>query len=174
MEIFIELIFAIIGINIVFVSLNTLRVLFVIKGRRVLAACISMVEVGIYLLGLSIVLQNLDSPLKIIAYCLGYGAGVYIGSRIEQRLALGYINVQVIVDSDEYDLPELLRERGYGVTDWYGEGRDGLRLVLQVLAKRSNEKDLIKYLHEVAPNAFIVSYEPKQFSGGFWVKHIHH
>lgn len=148
--------------------------LFVIKGRRVLAAGISMVEVGIYLLGLSIVLNSLDSPLKVIAYCLGYGAGVYIGSRIEQRLALGYVNVQVIVDSDEHDLPQLLRERGYGVTSWYGEGRDGYRLVLQVLAKRSNENDLLKYLHETAPNAFVMSYEPKQFSGGFWVKHIHH
>ena len=162
----------IIGINIVYVSLNTLRTIFVIKGQRVLAAMLSVVETGVYLLGLTMVLNNLTSPLNILAYCAGYGAGVYIGSRIEQHLALGYVNVQVIVDSADYNLPGLLRETGYGVTAWQAQGRDGDRLVLQVLARRSDEKALLALLQKASPNAFIVSYEPKNFIGGFWTKHI--
>lgn len=167
------LILLIICINIVYVSFNTLRTIFVIKGKRLLASTLAIFEVGIYLIGLSIVLKNLDSPLKIVAYCLGYGAGVYIGSRIEQSLALGYLNVQVIVDSEGCNLPGILREKGYGVTAWTAEGRDGTRLVLQVLAKRSNEKNLLKLLHELSPNAFVISYEPKNFVGGFWTKNVH-
>lgn len=170
----IALIVVIIVINIVYVSLNTLRTIFVIKGRRILASMLCMVEVGSYLLGLSIVLQNLNSPVKIIAYCLGYGAGVYIGSLIEQRLALGYVNVQVVVDSVGCCLPHTLREAGYGVTSWTAEGRDGPRLVLDVLAKRSDEKSLFNLLQEVSPNAFIISYEPKNLIGGFWAKHVRH
>lgn len=160
------------GINIVYVSLNTLRTIMVIKGQRILAATISVGEIGIYLLGLTMVLQNLTSPLNIVAYCAGFGAGVYIGSRLEQRLALGYVNVQVIVDSADSRLPALLREEGYGVTSWMGEGRDGARLVLQVLAKRNNEKGLLAFLQRAAPHAFVVSYEPKNFVGGFWTRHI--
>ncbi len=160
------------GINIVYVSLNTLRTIMVIKGQRLLAAAISVGEIGIYLLGLTMVLQNLTSPLNIIAYCAGFGAGVYIGSRLEQRLALGYVNVQVIVDSADSRLPALLREEGYGVTSWMGEGRDGSRLVLQVLAKRNNERGLLAFLQREAPHAFVVSYEPKNFVGGFWARHI--
>ncbi|MPN23924.1 hypothetical protein SDC9_171317 [bioreactor metagenome] len=163
---------SIIGINIVYVSLNTLRTILVIKGQRLLAAMLSIVEVGIYLLGLTIVLQNLTSLLNIAAYCAGFGAGVYIGSCLEQRLALGYVNVQVIVNSTDCNLPSLLREEGYGVTSWQAQGRDGDRLVLQVLAKRSNEKSLLAFLQSVSPNAFIISYEPKNFVGGFWTKHI--
>ncbi len=166
------LVLSIVGINIVYVSLNTLRTIMVIKGQRLLAALISVVEVGIYLLGLTIVLQNLTSPLNIMAYCAGFGAGVYIGSCLEQRLALGYVNVQVIVDSTDCNLPTLLREEGYGVTAWQGQGRDGSRLVLQVLAKRSAEKTLIAFLQRTSPHAFIVSYEPKNFVGGFWTKHV--
>jgi len=131
-----------------------------------------MVEVFIYIVGLSIVLQNLDKPINIIAYCVGYALGVYVGSRIEERLALGYINIQVIVDSLQSTLPEMLRERGYGVTSWEADGKDGKRLIMHVLAKRSNESVLMKYLQEVSPHAFIISYEPKNFKGGFWVKNV--
>lgn len=117
-------------------------------------------------------LDNLDSPINTIAYCVGFGIGVYIGSRIEQFIALGYVNVQIIVDSVTHDLPNVLREKGYGVTSWHAEGKNGLRLVLQVLAKRSNENKLIKLINEIAPNAFVISYEPKNFIGGFWVKNV--
>ena len=168
----IALIFIIIGINIVYVSISTLRTILVIKGRRLVAAGISAFEVGIYLVGLSIVLQNLDSPINIAAYCLGYGAGVYIGSRIEQALALGYIIVQIIVDSIGKDLPNILRKKGYGVTSWYAKGKDGMRSVILVLAKRSNEKKLLELLSEICPSAFIVAYEPQDFVGGFWSKII--
>jgi uncharacterized protein YebE (UPF0316 family) len=131
-----------------------------------------VVEVGIYLTGLSIVLQNLNSPFNIAAYCVGYGAGILIGSRIEQALALGYLDIQIITDSVEQDLAGQLRAKGYGVTAWYGEGRDGLRLVLHVLAKRSDERKLMKALREICPNAFVISYEPKRFVGGFLARHV--
>lgn len=168
----IKLVLIIIGINIVYVSINVLRTILVIKGQRILASIISVFEIGVYLYGLTIVLDNLDSPINTIAYCVGFGIGVYIGSRIEQFIALGYVNVQIIVDSVTHDLPKVLREKGYGVTSWHAEGKNGLRLVLQVLAKRSNEKKLIKLINEIAPNAFVISYEPKNFIGGFWVKNV--
>lgn len=166
------LILLIIGINIVYVSINTLRTILVIKGQRLLASIISVFEIGVYLYGLTIVLKNLDSPINIIAYCIGYGVGVYVGSLIEQYLALGYVDVQIIVDSVVHDLPDILREKGFGVTSWTAEGKNGLRLVLHVLAKRSNEKKLIKLVSEIVPNAFVISYEPKNFIGGFWTKNI--
>lgn len=164
------LILLIVCINVVYVSMNTLRTIMVIKGQRLYASIMSVFEVGIYLCGLTIVLDNLNSPMNIIAYCIGYGVGVYIGSLIEQHLALGYVQVQIIVDSVVRDLPDFLREKGFGVTSWTAEGKNGLRLVLQVLAKRSNEKELIKFVHEITPNAFVISYEPKHFVGGFLTK----
>jgi len=166
------LVISIIGINIVYVSLNTLRTIFVIKGKKLLASFLAVFEIGIYLLGLTIVLQNLNSPINIAAYCIGYGAGVFVGSRIEQRLALGYVSIQVVVDSVDSNLSNLLREKGYGVTSWAAEGKNGPRLVLHVLAKRHNEKKLIEYLRKIKPNAFIISYEPHNLIGGFLVKNI--
>jgi len=166
------LILIIIGINVVYVSLYTLRMIFVIKGQRILASILSLGEVFIYITGLGIVLKNLDNPWNIAAYCVGYGLGVYIGSRIEEYLALGYVTVQVTVDCVEIELPSKLREGGYGVTSWLADGKDGQRLMMQVLAKRSNERKLIDTLAKLCPKAFVISFEPKNFKGGFWVKRI--
>ena len=166
------LVLIIVCINVVYISINRLRTILVIKGKRLLASLMSIFEVGVYLYGLTIVLNNLNSPVNIIAYCIGYGVGVYIGSLIEQYLALGYVRVQVIVDSVVHELPSFLREKGFGGTSWTAEGRSGLRLILQVLAKRSNEKELIKFVNEITPNAFVIPYEPKHFIGAFWTKNI--
>ncbi|HTG68459.1 MAG TPA: DUF2179 domain-containing protein [Candidatus Udaeobacter sp.] len=163
---------SIIGINIAYVSLFTLRLIFSIKGRRGAASLLAMLEVFIYLAGLNLVLENLSNPVNMAAYCLGFGAGVYLGSRIEEYMALGYSVVQVIVNSVETKLPDKLRSYGYGVTSWAADGREGKRLVMQVLVKRSNEKKLMDSIAAEAPRAFVISHEPRQFKGGFWTKMI--
>ncbi|WP_214629734.1 DUF2179 domain-containing protein [Paenibacillus agaridevorans] len=160
----------IMGINICYVTLFTLRLILVIKGKRNAASLLAMVEVFVYIVGLQIVLNNLSSPLYIAAYCLGFGIGVYLGSRIEEALALGYSVIQVITDTVNTGLQDQLRSFGYGVTAWQGEGRSGPRLIMQVLVKRSNERKLLERIEQMAPKAFVISHEPRHFRGGFWTK----
>jgi uncharacterized protein YebE (UPF0316 family) len=167
-----SIILVIIGMNIVYVSLFTLRVILVIKGFKVLASFLSMAEVFVYLMGLTIVLDNLDKPLNIAAYCVGWGLGVYIGSKIESYLALGYTVLEVIVDSVDFNLPDKIREQGYGVTSWLADGKDGKRLAMKVLAKRNNEQKLRKQILLLAPKAFMISYEPTHFDGGFLLRRV--
>ncbi|MEW9670401.1 DUF2179 domain-containing protein [Ammoniphilus sp. 3BR4] len=159
-------------INIVYVSLFTVRLIFVMKGQRMLASFLSMVEVFVYLIGLNIVLANIDKPLNLAAYCIGWGTGVYLGSKIEEWLALGYVTMQIVVDSSETKLASILRAKGYGVTSWLAEGKEGHRLTMLVLAKRSNEKKLLSTVEELAPKAFLISYDPRYFKGGFWTKRL--
>ncbi|MGK7377021.1 DUF2179 domain-containing protein [Planococcus sp. 1R117A] len=157
----------IILINVAYMTLFTLRMILVIKGYRKVAAVLSMAEVFIYLMGLTIVLDNLDKPLNVAAYCAGWGLGVYLGGIIENRLALGYIVFDIIVDALELELPLQVREKGYGVTSWMAEGKDGARLCMKVLAKRKNEKKLRDFVTGLSPKAFIISYEPNRYNGGF-------
>ncbi|MBX0314725.1 DUF2179 domain-containing protein [Planococcus glaciei] len=157
----------IILINVAYMTLFTLRMILVIKGYQKVAAFLSMAEVFIYLMGLTIVLDNLDNPFNVAAYCVGWGLGVYLGGIIENRLALGYIVFDIIVDALELELPLLIRDKGYGVTSWQAEGRDGARLCMKVLAKRKNEKKLRDFVTQLSPKAFIISYEPNRYNGGF-------
>ena len=162
----------ILGIQMIYVSFFTVRMIFTLKGKRYLAAMISTIEVAIYIVGLSIVLDRLDNLINLAAYSLGYGLGVLVGTKIEERLALGYITVQVITQYVDESLPYALREKGYGVTSWYAKGKDGDRLVLYVLTKRKNQHKLFDAINELDSKAFIMSHEPSYIHGGFWTQKV--
>lgn len=157
-------------INLVYITLNTLRTIFTMRGYRNIAPLIAVIEVIIYTIGLSTVMQYLDQPIYLIIYALGFGVGVYIGILIEDRLALGYSVIKVITSNPNHLLAEELRSRGYGVTIQTGYGRKGERLVLTILVPRANEAMLYHQLQELDPNAFYYSTEAKYINGGFWSK----
>ncbi|KAF1296473.1 hypothetical protein BAU15_15230 [Enterococcus sp. JM4C] len=162
-------------INFAYITLNTLRFMLTMKGYRLIAPLVSMAEITIYILGLSMVLNRLDNPLNLFVYALGYAVGISVGIRIEDKLALGYIMVTVILPTtteEQKNLPKILRENGYGVTVTYAQGLEGERLVLEILSSRKMERTLYHLIKEVENRAFIISYEPKYISGGFWTKKV--
>lgn len=160
------------SINIVYVTFFTLRMILTLKGYRYIAALISMVEVVIYIVGLGLVLDNLNEIQNLVAYAVGYGTGVIIGTKIEEKMALGYIMVNAISTDTKLNLPVILREEGYGVTDWHANGKQGERQALQILTPRKYELKLYARLKDLDPKIFIIAYEPKSIHGGFWVKSI--
>lgn len=159
-------------INIVYVSFFTTRMILTLKGYRYAAAFVSVIEVMIYIVGLGLVLDNLNQIQNIIAYAVGYGIGVIVGMKIEEKMALGYITVNVITKEYDKDLPKALRSRGYGVTNWATHGLEGERMALQILTPRKYELKLYQVIKELDPKAFIIAYEPKTIHGGFWVKSV--
>lgn len=159
------------AINIVYVTFFTIRMILTLKGYRYIAAFISMIEVVVYVVGLGLVLDNLDEIQNLMAYAIGYGTGVIIGTKIEEKMALGYITVNVITEESR-SLPRLLREKGYGVTDWEASGLEGNRKAMQILTPRKYELKLYSVIKELDPKAFIITYEPKTIHGGFWVKTV--
>src|SRR5690625_3465276 len=159
-------------INVVYVSMFTVRMILTLKGRRYIAAIVSTVEVVIYVVGLGLVLDNLNEIQNLIAYALGYGLGVIVGSILEEKLALGYTVVNVTSSNPEIKFTKELRDKGFGVTTWHSRGMDGDRLSLQILTPRKYELSLYELILNIDPKAFVISYEPKQIHGGFWVKQV--
>ena len=159
-------------VNFVYITLNTIRFMLTMKGYRNLAPLISMVEITVYVVGLSMVLTRLDNIWNIIAYALGYGVGVRVGIWVEDKLALGYIMATVILPNTDSPLPQILRANGFGVTQSRAEGLEGERLVLDILTPRNQERRLYALVNEADAKAFVITYEPKYISGGFWVKRV--
>lgn len=162
----------ILSINIVYVSLLTVRTMFVLKGKRNLAALVSAAEAFVFVLGIGLVLENLGEIQNLIAYAAGFAIGILVGTKIEERLALGYVTVKVISKHPDCSLAETLRKKGFGVTSWFGEGRQGQRLVMEILTSRKDQHDLYNYILANNPDAFIISSEPQHFYGGFWVSSL--
>lgn len=159
-------------INLVYIMLNTLRTLMTMRGYQKIAPLISIVEITIYTLGLSMVMKYISQPIYLITYALGFAVGIYLGIMLENQIALGYSIVQIFSLSTDHTLAEALRARGYGVTIQQGYGRDGDRLILTVLTPRATEVQLRKTIDEIDPKAFYISYDAKYIHGGFWTKRI--
>lgn len=159
-------------INIIYVSFSTIRMILTLKGRRYVASIVSMFEVVVYVIGLGLVLENLNEVQNILAYAVGFGIGVVVGSMIEEKLALGYITVNVISSNPDIEFTRKLRDKGYGVTSWFAYGMEGDRLSMQILTPRKYELKLYETIKTLDPKAFIISYEPTHIHGGFWVKQV--
>jgi uncharacterized protein YebE (UPF0316 family) len=136
----------------------------------ILAAIFGFMEALIYVFGLTIVLSGEQSIAEMLVYALGFAAGIYLGGFIENKLALGYTALTVNLMNKNMDLVTNLRENGFGVTVFEGMGRESVRYQLQILTKRSVEEKLIKMIEQYEPHAFIISYEPRKFKGGYLLR----
>ncbi|WP_026692278.1 DUF2179 domain-containing protein [Peribacillus kribbensis] len=157
-------------LQLIYVPILTLRTIFLVKGKTLFAAFFGMVENLIYVFGLSLVFSGKQSGLAMIVYAVGFGLGILIGGYVESLLAIGYTNLNVKLANYNSELIRKLRELGFGVTVFEGEGRDGKRYQLDILTRRDREKELMGIIEEHEPRAFIISYEPRKFKGGFLLK----
>ncbi|MCK4259316.1 MAG: DUF2179 domain-containing protein [Halanaerobiales bacterium] len=149
------------------VSMGTIRTIFTIRGKWKQAAFIGFFEVIIYVSALGMIVQNLNKPINLIAYGLGFACGIMVGSKIEERLALGYITVQVVLKDDSVELTNLLREEGYGVTTFDAEGLIGPKKVLNIFVLRKNLNQIINVIHDFQRDAFITVMDARSTMGGY-------
>lgn len=156
-------------LQLTYVPLLTLRTIFLVKNMTIIASLLGFAEALIYVFGLSLVFSGDQGPLAMLVYALGFGIGILIGGAVEKKLAIGYNNFEVNLMEKNTDLINHLRNVGFGVTVYEGEGRDSKRYRLDILTKRNREEELLNLIDEYAPRSFIVSYEPRRFKGGFLV-----
>ena len=77
-------------------SLDTLRLLFVVRGRKGIAWTLGFFESAVYIIAITRVLSNLGNPLTILGYAAGFATGNVVGMLIEERLAIGHIQMSII------------------------------------------------------------------------------
>ncbi|MCM3714851.1 DUF2179 domain-containing protein [Halalkalibacter oceani] len=157
--------------QLLFVPVLTLRTIMMVKGMKEKAAAMGMLEGIIYVVALGIVFSDLSNYMNMISYALGFGIGVYIGQIIEQKLAIGYVTIEVNIMQKNEDLTNRLREVGFSVSTAEVEGmNEARRYRLDCTARRDREKEFIEIVSKYEPSAFIVSYEPRNFKGGYITK----
>ena len=160
------------AIQAVYVVLMTIRVLCMVKGLKIYTSVIGFFEVLVYIFGLSIVLSGDQSILNKIIYSMGYSTGLFVGMIIESKLAIGYYVLSVNINNRNDELINFLREEGFGVTIYVGEGRASERYMLEILTERRKVNELMKIISKYEPEAFMISYEPTHFKGGYLKKLI--
>lgn len=137
------------------VSLGTLRIVMLVRGRRGLAGALGFCESLVWLIAAAQVLTNLDSPIKMVAYAGGYAAGTMLGATVERWLAMGNTLLRIVVRTDAPPLAPALRERGFYATVVNAEGRDGdVRIIFSVIPRR-RVNDVLAVVREIDPRAYV-------------------
>lgn len=163
--------FVIFTLQVLYVAINTMRWMILIRGLRLVAAVISFFEIILYVVALGMVVTKLDDPVRVVVYALGYAVGAGAGSWVEEQLALGFTIFHIITRPGT-DLVSRLRAAGLGVTVWEAQGREGERCVLMAVARRRWASQVVKVVEAAAPDAFVVRTEPQWLKGGFQLRYM--
>ncbi|HMB52787.1 MAG TPA: DUF2179 domain-containing protein [Thermoanaerobaculia bacterium] len=149
------------------VTLGTLRIIFVSRGLVRLAPFVGFVEVLVWLVAITQVLQHLDHPVNYVAYAAGFATGTWAGIQIEARLGLGLMALRVITDEDASELTEALRAARFGVTTVAARGiRGKVRLLFTILQRNDLERAL-EIVRDLHPSAFVSISDVREASEGF-------
>lgn len=153
------------------VSVSTLRVMFVSKGKKILGSICGLLEIAIWVCIAGNVLTDLYSdPFKALAYACAFGVGVYLGMFIEEKLAVGFVSIQIITLVGEGEkIGAALRENGFGVTILEGHSVDGTkREYIFVQLRRRKIQEANNIVRAVNPDAVISVSDVKPMYGGFF------
>ncbi len=146
---------AIFALRIADVSIGTLRIGFLVRGRPTIAGLLSFLESLVWLAAAAQVLTNLDSPIKFVAYAGGYAAGTVLGVQIERWVAVGDMLMRIVAPVDSPSGAAALREAGYVVTEMNAEGRDGHVRVSFCVLPRRRVNTALRLVQSVNPHAFV-------------------
>ena len=156
--------------KIVEITIQSLKTCMMVKGQRLKAAGLGFLECTIWGLVISTIIGTLgDNPLLLLFYCVGYATGLFLGSTIENKIALGTSNLQLIAnDGSTEKITEYLKEKGRGYTVFDGHGStDKMNMIFIVLPRREVAK-VLKEIRALCDNkVFVVASDVSKYAGGY-------
>jgi uncharacterized protein YebE (UPF0316 family) len=150
------------------VSIGTMRIIFVSKGKRNIAPILGFFEVLIWITAISKIMQNLDNYVNYIAYAAGFATGNYVGMIIEEKLAMGILMIRVFAHERGSDLVQTLNGNGYGATVVEAHGaRDKVHLIYTIV-NRNELASVLDVIHGFNPEAFYTIEDVKAVNEGIF------
>ncbi|HSM01367.1 MAG TPA: DUF5698 domain-containing protein [Acidimicrobiia bacterium] len=137
------------------VSIASVRIVTLMRGRIGLAALLGFFESLLWVSAAAIVFTNLDNPIRVVAFAAGFSVGTLLGGYIERWVAMGTAFIRVVTSVASPSVAEPLREAGYAVTVVNAEGRDGEVRVTFLVLPRRQAREAIRMIHDASPAAFV-------------------
>ena len=150
------------------VTLMTLRIIFISRGKKYVAPLLGFVEVFIWIAVVTQIVRGANNLAAYLAYAAGFALGNYVGIYIEDKLAIGTLVLRVIVQNQAEALMAALSDAGFGVTGVEGQGSTGPVKLIYSVVKRKDLPRALEIIHMVAPNAFTTVEEVRSVEQGIF------
>ncbi|MDN5204393.1 DUF2179 domain-containing protein [Fulvivirgaceae bacterium BMA10] len=136
------------------VSINTVRIIYVMSGKKFLSTFLGFFESLIWLLAIGQIFKHVDNIFSYIAYPAGFAAGIFVGMIIEEKLALGKVVMRIITRKNVNDFTAFLKENNFRYSVLQGNGKDGKENIIFTVLERENQPQVEKSIKELLPTAF--------------------
>jgi uncharacterized protein YebE (UPF0316 family) len=154
--------------RIIDVSLGTIRINFIVRRKKILAAVIGFFEVTIFVSVIARVIQDIDNNIYgIVAYGAGFAVGTIIGMVISEKLSKDLLSTNIISKYKSEEIESALRNEGFGATSYYGFGKDGNIKIINVVCRNNCLNKLNNIVFEIDPKSFVTSSLIGNQRGGF-------
>jgi uncharacterized protein YebE (UPF0316 family) len=153
------------------VTVGTMRIIMVSKGKKLLAPVLGFFEVLIWVMAIGKIMQNLSNPVCYIAYAGGFAIGNYVGMKVEEKLAMGLIVIRIITQKDASELIKALRDMGFGITEIDAMGKDKKVHVIYSIIKRHDVPVVTERINHFNPKAFYTIEDIRAVSQGVFPAH---
>jgi len=156
--------------KIIEITIQSLKTCMMVKGQRLKAAGLGFVECTIWGLVISTIIGTLgDNLFLLVFYCIGYATGLFLGSTLENKIALGTSSLELIANDENTEkITEYLKEnsRGYTVFDGHGS-KDKMNMIMIILPRRDTLA-VVKRIREICNNnVFVVVDDISKYAGGY-------
>ncbi len=156
--------------KIVEITIQSLKTCMMVKGQRLKAAALGFVECTIWGLVISTLIGTLgDNLLLLVFYCAGYATGLFLGSTLESKIALGTSNLELIAsDESTAKITAYLQENGMGYTVFEGHGsKEKMNMIFVVLPRKVTPKVLREIRKSCDGKVFVAVSEVSKYAGGY-------
>lgn len=142
-------------------ALRTLHIIVVSNGKKWLGAIVQFFVAIIWLVVTgSVIVDIKKDPLKILFYALGSLFGSYLGSTLEEKIALGYVILMAEVDEKlGTTISDRLKKSRFSVNSVQGS-KEGMSL-LMITSSRKKTDDVVKIIRSFDSNVEIVTEKVK-------------
>lgn len=140
------------------VSLGTLRTIAIVHGRTAMAFWLGFFESAIWLAVVSTIVGAVAAqPVLGVIYALGFATGNLVGIKVERMIAMGHLILRIISRNNGSTIVNSLRNKGFSVTTFEGNGKHGPVTELYVVCRRRDLKDLMNTTLTHDSEAFYVT-----------------
>lgn len=152
------------------VTLGTLRIIFIAKGKKILAPLFGFIEVFIWITVIGQILEHsAGDVICYLSYAAGYATGSFVGIIVEEHLALGMQLIRVFTKKNGAELVGLLNSNNYGATKAVGEGVEGEVHIIETFVSRKNSKPVQELISTYDPSAFYVISDVRSVRRGIFL-----
>lgn len=156
------------SMRVIYMSLDTLRFLFVMRGKKMIVWLLGFSEATIFIITIGYVLADTRDAVNLAAYASGFATGNVVGMWIEERMAVGFAELRVISSNQGAAIGDILRDHDFAVTEIPARGKDGLVTMLTCSIRRKEIPQVEKLVREVDEKAFITTEDIVKVRRGFW------